>query len=63
MAGSYEVAIERKRNELCAQCGFERREHHYNGACYGLCGEFVERPTSQNVAGQLPMFRKCDVVE
>jgi hypothetical protein len=27
----------------CARCGYERREHSYNGACYGLCGEFVER--------------------
>lgn len=24
----------------CKRCGWERREHSYNGACYGLCGEF-----------------------
>jgi hypothetical protein len=28
--------------DLCADCGKARREHSYNGACYGLCGEFVE---------------------
>ena len=27
---------------LCARCGYPRSEHHYNGACYGLCGEFIE---------------------
>ena len=27
--------------ERCANCGYPRREHSYNGACYGLCGEFV----------------------
>jgi sarcosine oxidase delta subunit len=27
--------------DACASCGFERKEHHYNGACYGLCGKFV----------------------
>ena len=28
---------------LCSTCGFPRSEHHYNGACYGVCGDFVER--------------------
>lgn len=27
---------------LCARCGYPQREHSYNGACYGLCGEFEE---------------------
>jgi hypothetical protein len=27
----------------CANCGHPRTEHSYNGACYGLCGEFVSR--------------------
>lgn len=26
----------------CARCGFPKSEHHYNGACYGLCGEFIQ---------------------
>lgn len=25
----------------CARCGFPTSEHHYNGACYGVCGEFT----------------------
>jgi hypothetical protein len=25
----------------CARCGFPRSEHHYHGACYGICGAFV----------------------
>jgi hypothetical protein len=25
----------------CARCGQPQSEHHYNGACYGLCGEYV----------------------
>ena len=28
--------------DSCLYCGFPRREHSYNGACYGLCGQFVE---------------------
>jgi hypothetical protein len=28
--------------DKCAKCGHPRKEHSYNGACYGLCGEFVE---------------------
>jgi hypothetical protein len=27
--------------ERCRHCGYPRSEHHYNGACYGVCGEFV----------------------
>lgn len=61
MAGSYENAIERRKNELCAGCGFERREHTYNGACYGICGEFVENTSSQNVAGYTSDKPACDV--
>ncbi len=30
----------------CARCGHPRAEHSYNGACYGLCGEFVSSVTS-----------------
>ncbi len=30
--------------DACAECGLPRKEHAYNGACYGLCGKFVERP-------------------
>lgn len=26
----------------CAKCGHPKSEHAYNGACYGLCGEFEE---------------------
>jgi hypothetical protein len=29
--------------EACANCGFSRAQHSYNGACYGLCGKFVPR--------------------
>jgi hypothetical protein len=25
----------------CARCGLPRMQHHYNGACYGVCGEFM----------------------
>jgi len=24
----------------CSTCGFPRSEHHHDGACYGICGEF-----------------------
>jgi hypothetical protein len=27
--------------DRCAKCNYPRAEHSYNGACYGLCGEFV----------------------
>lgn len=27
--------------DRCAKCGEPRKEHAYNGACYGICGEFV----------------------
>jgi hypothetical protein len=29
--------------DKCANCGFPREEHHYNGACYGVCGEFINQ--------------------
>jgi hypothetical protein len=25
----------------CTRCGFPWKEHTYNGACYGICGQFV----------------------
>lgn len=25
----------------CAKCGEPRREHHHDGACYGVCDEYV----------------------
>lgn len=28
----------------CQRCGHVKREHSYNGACYGLCGEFISEP-------------------
>lgn len=27
--------------DRCAKCGHSRKEHSYNGACYGICAEFV----------------------
>lgn len=30
-----------QREPGCARCGYPRKEHSHNGACYGLCGEFV----------------------
>jgi hypothetical protein len=33
------------REPVCARCGYPRREHTYNGACYGVCGEFEEPQT------------------
>src|SRR6185312_3752158 len=31
----------------CARCGRVREDHSFNGACYGVCGQFVEpKPTS-----------------
>lgn len=26
--------------DACADCGRPRKDHDYNGACYGLCGKF-----------------------
>jgi hypothetical protein len=26
----------------CARCGRVREDHSFNGACYGVCGDFVE---------------------
>jgi hypothetical protein len=31
--------------DRCANCGHPRKEHSHEGACYGLCGAFVELPT------------------
>ena len=28
-------------SEPCARCGHSPKEHSYNGACYGLCAEWV----------------------
>lgn len=30
----------------CVRCGYPRSEHHHDGACYGLCGEFVGPSTT-----------------
>jgi DNA modification methylase len=30
-----------KQIDECSNCGLPQSEHHYNGACYGLCGEFA----------------------
>jgi hypothetical protein len=27
--------------DRCSNCGYPQREHSYNGACYGLCGQFA----------------------
>lgn len=36
------------RSTPCAKCGQPEREHHYNGACYGLCGQY--QPESVTLA-------------
>jgi adenine-specific DNA glycosylase len=36
--------VESPSSPKCTRCGFEQKEHAYNGACYGLCGEFVATP-------------------
>lgn len=33
---------ERPEPVACARCGELEREHHYNGACYGKCGAYVD---------------------
>lgn len=51
--------------EKCAKCGFSKSEHSYNGACYGVCGEFVSlvvSPTLETMCcytGVKPVFM-CD---
>ena len=30
-------------DDACAECGFPRAKHTYNGACYGVCGVFVRK--------------------
>lgn len=30
-----------KTDDRCVHCGFPFKEHSYNGACYGICGQFV----------------------
>jgi len=32
-------------NERCVKCGWDRKEHAYNGACYGICDKFQTSPT------------------
>lgn len=34
----------------CAQCGELAKEHHYNGACYGKCGEYVDPRSPLGIA-------------
>lgn len=48
------ASVPSSRVEKCANCGFERREHTYNGACYGLCGEFqTALQPSPSTAGEV----------
>lgn len=42
--------------DRCGECGFPRKEHSANGACYGLCGEFVERYISKSA--QLTAYQR-----
>lgn len=39
--------------EQCAKCGQPEKEHHYNGACYGACGQFVP-PVSSDQEDEWP---------
>lgn len=34
-------SIDAHNKAKCARCDFPRHEHHHDGACYGICGEFV----------------------
>lgn len=46
----------------CAKCGHPRQEHSYNGACYGLCAEFV--PPPKPIEGDLILHdQKGDAVD
>lgn len=36
--------------DRCAKCGLARREHHHDGAAYGVCGKFVESMTNEATA-------------
>lgn len=43
--------------ERCNDCGLPRREHHHDGAAYGICGQFSEvghPPSSPGTATPLP---------
>lgn len=44
MIGWNEPADPDKDMPRCQRCGHVKREHSYNGACYGLCGEFIAEP-------------------
>lgn len=35
----------------CARCGYPAKEHHHDGACYGLCGKFVPIHMEPALAG------------
>jgi hypothetical protein len=41
LAGERQPLYADSSTDRCAKCNYPRAEHSYNGACYGLCGEFV----------------------
>ncbi len=49
-----------QRADACARCGFPRKEHSYNGACYGLCGEFVAASGPQSQTSRADPERAAD---
>lgn len=63
-------ALRRKQDEKCVTCGFERKEHTYNGACYGICGDFIGRMVPRSVfwrychcghvSGKTEQYVPCD---
>jgi hypothetical protein len=60
-----------RQGDKCAQCGLVRREHHHDGAAYGICGKFVDktaRPdgdaletTSHRVGDELARWSKIEM--
>jgi hypothetical protein len=52
MQGIAREALASVNKDQCAECGHPRKEHSINGACYGLCGEFVPiAPAEKEDAG------------
>ena len=45
-------------NLPCAKCGYPKKEHSYNGACYGLCGEWTPNPERTNRQREYMKSRK-----
>lgn len=37
----------------CADCGLPRAQHSHEGACYGLCGGFIEPAAPVDLAAAL----------